>query len=329
MHLLFEGQGPLFTDPDPDLAREHFRKKDRSLKDKVMSVGDAVAALIHDGDYLAIGGFGGVRVPVAPLHEIVRQGRKRLGLSGHTATHDFQILAAGECFDRCDIAYIIGLEARGVSPNARRYMESGKVKVSEWTNAEMAWRFKAAALGIPFLLGRQGLGADSLPKSAARVIECPYTKKKFATFPALYPDVALIHVNEADRFGNATIRGVSIADEDLARAARHVIVTCERLVDIEVFRNDPHLAMIPYFCVDAVCEVPYGSYPGNMPFEYFSDEVHLKEWLTAEKDPAVFKTFLDRQIFSCRDHNEYLEKNGGMAKMQALRRQEFLLEGEE
>lgn len=326
MNIVFEGKGELFANPDPDVARGHFQKKDRALKDKVMSVKDAVAALVHDGDYVAIGGFGGVRVPVAPLHEIVRQGRKKLGLSGHTATHDFQILAAGECFDRCDVAYVIGLEARGVSPNARRYLESGKVRTTEWTNAGMAWRFKAAALGIPFLIGRQGLGADSLPWSASKTIECPYTGKKFATFPALYPDVAFIHVNEADRFGNATIRGVSIADEDLARAARHVIITCERLVDIEVFRNDPHLAMIPYFCVDAVCEVPYGSYPGNMPFEYFSDEEHLREWLTVEKDPVQFKAFLEKHISSCRDHNEYLEKNGGLAKMQTLRQREFLLE---
>ncbi|MFH0799666.1 MAG: CoA-transferase [Pseudomonadota bacterium] len=326
MKTVYEGKGELFMNPDPDAAREHFRHKDRSLTNKVMSVKDAVAKFLHDGDYISIGGFGGVRVPVAPLHEILRQGRKNLGLSGHTATHDCQILAAGECFDRCDIAYIIGLEARGVSPNARRYMESGKVRVAEWTNAGLAWRYKAAALGVPFLIGRQSLGADSLQWSASKVIECPYTGKQFATFPALYPDVAIIHVNEADRFGNATIRGVSIADEDLARAARHVIITCERLVDTEFFRNDPHVAMIPYFCVDAVCEVPFGSYPGNMPFEYYSDEKHLKEWLTVEKDPAELKKFLDRNIYKTADFNEYLEKNGGLAKMQALRQKEFLLD---
>jgi glutaconate CoA-transferase subunit A len=290
-----------------------------------MNVSDAIAKFVHDGDYLAIGGFGGVRVPTASMHEILRQGRKRLGLSGHTATHDFQILAAGECFDRCDIAYVIGLEARGISTNARKYMESGKVRTTEWTNAGMAWRFKAAALGIPFIIGRQTLGADSIKWSGSKVIKCPYTNNKYATFPALYPDVSLIHVHEADKFGNATIRGVSIADHDLARASKHVVLTCERLVDTEVFRNDPHKVMIPYFCVDAVCEVPYGSYPGNMPFEYFSDEAHLKEWLTVEKDPAKLKEFLQKNIYSCKDFNEYLEKNGGLKRMQELRRIEFMV----
>lgn len=326
MKTLFEGKGELLTNPDPDVARGHFRKKDKTLSDKRMGVKEAVSKFIHDGDYISIGGFGGVRIPTAPLHEIVRQGRKKLGLAGHTATHDFQILTAGECFDRCDIAYIIGLEARGISTNARKYMESGKVKTVEWTNAGIAWRYKAAALGVPFLIGRQSLGADSIKWSASKVIECPYTGKKFATFPALYPDVALIHVNEADRFGNATIRGVSIADEDLARAAKHVIITCERLVGPDFFRNDPHLAMIPYFCADAVCEVPYGSYPGNMPFEYFSDEEHIREWLAVEKDPEKFREFINKNIYSCADFNEYLEKNGGLAKMQMLRRKEFLVD---
>lgn len=320
------GKGELFVNPDPDLARDHFRKKNKALSDKRMGVDEAVRRFINDGDYLCVGGFGGVRIPTAALHEILRQKKKNLGFAGHTATHDFEILAAGECFDRCDAAYIVGLEARGISANARRYMESGKVKVTEWTNAGLAWRLKAAVLGIPFLIGRQSLGADSFKWSASKVIECPYTKQKYATFPALYPDVSVIHVHEADKYGNCYLRGVTVADEDLARASKHVIITCERIVENEVFRNDPNRTMIPYFCVDAVCEVPFGSYPGNMPFEYFSDEDHIKEWLASEKDPAIFQEFLNKHIYSCKDFNEYLEKNGGINKIEALRRKEFLLD---
>lgn len=325
MKIIEKGKGPLFMDPDPDKARAHFQKKARAMTNKVTTVKEAVEKFIPDGAYIAIGGFGSVRVPVAVMHEILRQGKKNLGLSGHTATHDFQILAAGECFDRCDVAYVVGIESRGVSPNARRYMESGKVKVAEWTNAGMAWRFKAAALGVPFLIGRQSLGSDSLPHSASYIIECPYTKKKFATFPALYPDVSIIHVHEADVYGNSVIRGVSIADEILPRASKHTIISCERLVSTEKFRNDPHLAMIPYFYVDAVVEVPYGGYPGDMPYEYFSDEQHLREWLAVEKDEKAFKKFLDENIFGVKDFHEYLEKRGGIKKMQQLRREELLL----
>jgi glutaconate CoA-transferase subunit A len=328
MKVFYEGEGKLLTNPDPDTAREYFRKRSRAMTRKVMDVKEAVAKFVGDGDYLAIGGFGGVRIPTAALHEIVRQKKKHLGLAGHTSTHDFQILAAGECFDRVDIAYVVGLEARGISRNARRYLESGKVEMVEWTNASLTWRIKAAALGVPFLVGRQGLGADSVAKSAGKVIECPYTGRKLMTYPALYPDVAVIHAHEADEFGNCTFRGASVSDEDLARASKKVIVTCERLVPSETFRNDPNRTMIPYFCVDAVCETPYGSYPGNMPGEYFSDEEHLKEWLDVERDDEAFKKFLNDNIFGVKDFEEYLDKHGGVKKIEQLRQKELMIGGE-
>jgi len=100
-------QGELYSSPDVNAARAFFGQKSRAMIDKRMSVSEAVSRFIHDGDYFASGGFGGVRIATAILHEIVRRRIKHLGLSGHTATHDFQILAAGKCFDRCDIAYVV------------------------------------------------------------------------------------------------------------------------------------------------------------------------------------------------------------------------------
>ncbi|MDP8257378.1 MAG: CoA-transferase [Candidatus Alcyoniella australis] len=325
MKELFEGQGPLFTDPDPDHAREHFRKKERGLVNKLMPVKQAVEQLIHDGDYLAVGGFGGVRIPTSVLHEIVRQGRKNLGFSGHTSTHDCQILAAGECFDRCDIAYIIGLEARGLSPNSRRYFESGKVKVCEWTNAGMYWRYQAAALGVPFIPGRSMLGTDTNAHSGAKTVECPYTGKPIVLFPALYPDVAVIHVHEADIYGNARIRGNIIADHTLARASKHVILTTERLISSDEIRREPASNCIPYFCVDAVCVVPYGAFPSNMPYLYFSDEDHLRLWLDTERDVQQLDEFVKKYIYGTNDFEEYLRLCGGLERMAQLERQELLI----
>src|SRR4030042_4247508 len=108
--VIAEGEGPLFMDPDADKAREYFRTKNRVLESKVMTVSEAVGKFVHDGEYLAIGGFGANRIPTAVCHEIVRQRKRNMAFAGHTSTHDFQILAAGEVFNRCDIAYIIGLE---------------------------------------------------------------------------------------------------------------------------------------------------------------------------------------------------------------------------
>lgn len=322
---------PLFANPSSNGAREFFRSKPRALCDKLMSVKDAVASLVNDGDYVAVGGFGCDRISSAVCHEIVRQKKQNLTLAGHTATHDFQILAAGNLtgqgrlIARVDIAYVVGLEARGLSPHARRVMESGEVETTEWSNYALAVRFKAAAMGVPFLPIRSMLGSDTQHHSPTREIGCPYTGEKLLAIPALYPDVGVIHVHEADRFGNCRIQGTTVADPDLARASKKLLITCERLIPNEEIRQDPTRTVIPFYCVDAVCEVPFGSYPGNMPYEYYSDEDHLRHWLKVEEDPGEYAKFLDKYIHGTRDFFEYLELCGGMARLQTLRQDEFLL----
>ncbi len=324
---------PLFASPDVDAARQAFARKPREMVPKVMSVAEAVRRFVHDGDYFATGGFGTNRIPTAVCHEILRQGKQNLAFAGHTTTHDFQILCAGNLLGRgttlakVDVAYIVGLEARGLSPHARRVMESGTVEVVEWSNYTLALRYAAAAMGVPFLPVRSLLGTDTLRHAAAKEIRCPFTGIPLVAVPALFPDVAAIHVHEADCYGNCRFRGPSVADVELARAAKRLIVTCERLLPHDEFRRDPHLTHIPFFCVDAVCEVPYGSYPGNMPGEYFSDEEHLRLWLEVEKDPQAFRQFLDDHIYGVRDFAEYLERCGGLRRLQQLRQREWRLEG--
>lgn len=322
MEELKTGRGEIFTEMDSDSMRNYFRNKNKKLVSKETTVKEAVSQYIGNGDYIAIGGFGGVRIPTSVLHEIVRQGKKDLGFSGHVATHDCQILAAGKCFNRCDAAYIVGLEARGLSKHARKVFQSGDIKVTEWSNAALSWRFKAAAMGVPFLPARTMLGTDTFEYSAGKEILCPFTGNKLLALPALHPDVAVIHVNRADVYGNCQIDGIIVADDDIAKASKRVIITTEKIIDNEEIRNDPGKTIIPFWLVDAVIEVPFGSYPGNMPGEYFSDEEHLLEWLSVENDEERFVEFLDKNIYSCKNFNEYLMKNGGIEKMRKLRRLE-------
>ncbi len=329
MEIIDQGEGTLFTDPDPDKARFFFRNKDRKMVNKVMELKTAIAKFVHDGDYLGIGGFGANRTPVAACHEIVRQGRKNMGFAGHTSTHDMQILSAGEVYDRLDAAYVVGLEARGLSACSRRYLESGKVDITEWTNYGLTVRMKAAAQGVPYLPARNLMGTDTFRKSAARMAKCPFTGKKLVLLPALYPDVAVIHVHEADVYGNSRFKGIAVSDLDLASASKRLIITAERLISNEEIKRDPGSTDIPYYLVDAVCEVPYGAYPGTMPYEYFSDEDHLREWLSVDKDLDKFKEFLQRNIFDCKDHEDYIGLNGGLRKMRELRTKELLLQKED
>jgi glutaconate CoA-transferase subunit A len=324
--VIAQGEGPLFMDPDADKARDFFQSKERALVNKLMPLKEAVKRFVHDGAYLAIGGFGANRTPTAACQEIVRQRKKDLIFCGHTATHDYQILAAGEVFNRCDAAYIIGLEIRGLSPNARRYSESGKVQFCEWTNYGLDLRLKGAAMGVCFLPGRNMMGTDTFKRSAAKIGRCPFTGKIHCLYPSLWPDISVIHVHEADVYGNSRFQGISVCDLELARASKRLIITCERLIHNKEIRNAPSATLIPYYLVDAVCEVPYGAYPGNMVGEYFSDENHLRLWLESEQNPETFKKFMNKYIYGTKDFDEYLELCGGMKRMRALRAEENLIE---
>jgi glutaconate CoA-transferase subunit A len=175
-------------------------------------------------------------------------------------------------------------------------------------------------MGLPFLPTRTMLGSDTEHFSAGREITDPFTGMKLLALPALYPDVGIIHVHQADVYGNAQIEGISIVDLDLARASKRLLITTERIVDTQEFRRNPAKTSIPYWLVDAVCHVPYGSYPGEMPYEYTSDEDHLRIWVETEREPEEFASFLEKFIYKTADFDEYLALIGGESRMKDLRR---------
>jgi glutaconate CoA-transferase subunit A len=170
------------------------------------------------------------------------------------------------------------------------------------------------------------MGTDTFKYSAAKEILCPFTGQKYVAHPALYPDFAAIHVHECDVYGNAHVYGASVSDQDLAKATKRVVITTERIISTDKIRSNPEGTFIPFWCVDAVIEVPYGSYPGNMPYEYFSDEEHLREWLRVEKDETEYRKFIEKNIYNTKNFYEYLELNGGIEKMKKLRAIELLVD---
>ena len=324
MKILKKGKGENFSPADPFAFREVRKKFNRGQRDKLMSVEDAVSKYIQDGIYLASGGFGSNRIATALIHEIMRRKITNLAFAGHTTTHDYQLLVAGGCIDRVDGAYIVGLEARGLSTVARKAHQNGDIKTTEWSNASLGWRLTAGARGIPFMPTYVNIGTDTFEYSAALQVECPFTGKPVVLVPALNPDVALIHVHKADKMGNCEIEGIDVADKDLAAASKVTIISCEELVDTDYFREKPTKTTIPWINVDAVVTVPNGSYPGNMCGRYFSDEEHLKEWLVAEKSEDTLNEFLDKYIYKTANFTEYLELCGGDEKIAALEKIEKL-----
>lgn len=324
MEVIEEGKGELIGWHDPDENRKWIiENKSRELKDKTTTVKEAVEKFVKDGSFIASGGFGHIRVSMAIIYEIIRQKKKNLTMAGKTAVHDLDILVASGCVNKVEVAYSFGHELRGLSPASRRAVEEGKCKVvAETSNAGYQWRFLAGMMGLPFIPARNLLGTDTLKHSSAKVVKCPFSGKPITLIPACYPDVAFIHVHRCDKYGNAQIDGIIIEDFELARAARRLIITTEEIIDEEKIREKPYLTTIPFYHVDAVIEVPYGSHPCLMPYKYYFDEEHIGEWLKLSKTDKGVEEYFDKYVYSVKDFEEYLDLIGGIRKLNYLKKVE-------
>ena len=326
MNILAEGQGDLVGWHDPDENRRWIlENKPRDLRDKRMSASEAVQRFIRDGDFIAFGGFGHIRVPMALVYEIIRQRRRNLVMAGKTAVHDIDLLIGAGCVDRVEVAYAFGHELRGLSSAGRRAVETGQCSVvAEISNAGYQWRFLAGMMGIPFIPSRNMLGTDTLRHSACKVVSDPWSGKPVCLIPAANPDVAMFHVPRCDRYGNAHIDGIIVEDFELARAARRVIVTTEEIVEEDVIRSQPCRTVIPFYVVDAVCEVSHGAHPTLMPYLYFFDEEHIGEWLDVSQTCEGAQAYFEKYVFGVSDFEEYLERVGGVRKLDYLKQVEHL-----
>ena len=163
--------------------------------------------------------------------------------------YELDLLLGAGLVKALDHTYI-GMEVYGISNCLRREVESGRVEhCVEWSNAAIAWRFKATAMGVPFLPTRSMLGTDTLKYSAAKVVEDPFGGEPIALLPALILDVGLIHVHRADKYGNCQIDGISGFAFELARASKRLLISTEKIVPTEEIRKKPDQTIIPYYLI--------------------------------------------------------------------------------
>ncbi|MCY3410196.1 MAG: CoA transferase subunit A [Candidatus Heimdallarchaeota archaeon] len=323
MEILEEGKGPLFIKPDPDGDREFIRKnKSFILKDKLMSEQEAISTFVKDGDYVATELYGFVRAPMSLCREIVRQKKRGLKTAGQ-GIMELDIMIAEGCISAIDQTYI-GYEVYGVSPVLRRAAEKSipnKIEFADWSNAALAWRMKAASMGMPFIAVRTMMGTDTLKYSGAKVVKDPFTGKPVTLLPATMVDVGLIHVHRADKYGNCQIDGISGFAYELARASKRLIISAENIVDTEEIRKYPDRTIIPYYLVDAVVHAPLGAHPGDMCYEYWRDEPHLADYIEAAKTVETTEAYLNKYIHEVKNHEEYLELCGGSELIEKLRKE--------
>jgi glutaconate CoA-transferase subunit A len=295
-------------------ARRRLEAKPRTSREKLATLGDA-AALVRDGDALAIGGCLYSRTPLALLAELLRQDRRGLTLSRNLMCYEGEWFIAAGAAERVVTSWFgIGLPW-GLSRIVREAVEAGRVHYEEWSHLALGLRYRAAAMGLPFLPTLTMLGSDLMAVGEAKTMACPYTGETLCLVPALYPDVALLHVHRADRYGNCQIDGYPHMDADLARAATTVLVTAETIVPDAEIRRHPDRTVIPGFAVDAVVEVPYGAFPHECYGLYEADFGHFDAYVDAIKSRGVegVRDYLDRFVYGPRSHPEYLALFGEAA----------------
>jgi len=308
----------------PDYAElcRRTKERDRSLREKVMSLEEAVA-LVPDGASVGIGGSTLSRTPMAMIWALIRARRKDLFCARSITSSDGELLFASGTSRHILTSWFSQGIVWGVSRIMRLYTETGRARFEEWSHMAVGLRFRAGAMGVPFLPMRSMMGSDVIGQLAeARQIDCPFTGEKLVLVPALNPDFALIHVQRCDAYGNAQIDGLPFMDVDLAMAANRVILTTERIVSNDQIRRAPDHTKIPFMAVDAVVEVPFGSAPHECYGLYEPLFRHLDAYAAQIRQDAEegIRAYLERYFYAPKSWTEYLDLLGLEELLDARRR---------
>ena len=248
--------------------------------DKVRSLHDAIAADVQDDMSVAMGCALESLIPFDGSYEIIRQKKRNLTLIGPISDMQFDQLIGAGCVKKI-IASWVGNVAAGLGHNYRRAAEAGipqRIEIEEHSNFTIGLGLQAAASGLPFLPTRTVKGSDFRGGSQFASVRCPFTNEELLAVRAIQPDVAILHVQRADREGNAHAWGNFGVMREAAFAAKKVILTCEEIVDHDLILSDPNRNVIPAFLVSSVVHQPFGSHPSptqgytrrddNFYFEY-------------------------------------------------------------
>jgi glutaconate CoA-transferase subunit A len=279
-----------------------------------MTMAEAIERNISDGDFLFIGGYI-CRTPFSAIHEIIRQGRRDLTVTRSNAADDFDMMIGAGVVARF-VSTFLSLGVYGLGRCYRRAMEKGvprKIEVEEYTNLSLPMMLMAGAMGMPFIPVRDMLGSDLLKvrsfmgEDKFKIIDSPFDGKPTLLVPAVNPDVAIIHVQQADEEGNAQTWGIGGDCQMGANASRKVIVSCERLVSRETIGKDPSRTIVPALKVAAVVEEPFASHPGYTPGFYDVDQTFGYLYQQASNTEEGFNAFLDEWVFGVPDRKGYIQ----------------------
>ena len=282
---------------------------------EVTTLREAVAELVNDGDSVALEGFTHL-IPTAAGHEIIRQERRNLTLIRMTPDLIYDQMIGMGCAEKLIFSWG-GNPGVGSLHRFRDAVENSwprPLQIDEHSHAGMANRYVAGASNLPFAVLRGYVGTD-LPKVTSTIapITCPFTGEELMAVPALNPNVAIIHAQQADRRGNVAIWGITGIQKEAVLSARRTIATVEEVV--EEFEPRPFQIVLPSVALDAVAVVPHGAHPSYADGYYDRDNAFYEAWDPISRDRERFTDWMEQHVLAVEDFAEHTRSIQGKGAM--------------
>lgn len=277
---------------------------------KLLPLSEAIDRFVSDGNAIALGLAQETLIPFAAGHELIRQKKKHLTLIGPISDILFdQIIGAG-CVRKIRAAWV-GNVITGSCYNFRRAVESGSLEMEDHSNLTLAMALRASAMGVPFMPARTALGSDLFKTNTSlKTMICPFSGDKLTAVAALRPDVAIVHLQRADIYGNAHAWGNLGLTRDACLASRHIIITAEEIVEPDVISRDPNRVITPGYRVNAVAHAPWGGHPSPVPGFYNRDHQGFIDYRTESKTQETFLDWQKRWVDSVHSWQDYTKLLG-------------------
>ena len=271
-----------------------------------MTLSEAVAANVHDGDFVALEGFTHL-IPFAAGHEIIRQGRRNLSLVRMTPDLIYDQLIGAGCAARLTFSWG-GNPGVGSLHRFRDAVEHdwpAPLALEERSHSDLANAYVAGASNLPFAVLRGYAGSDLARQSShIRIICCPFTGEELAATPSVRPDVSIIHAQRADLQGNVLLWGILGVQKEAVLAAKRSIVTVEERVP--TLNAPPNACVLPSWVVNAVCLVPQGATPSYAHGYYDRDNAFYRRWDGISRERETFCAWLKEHVLDTEDFSQYL-----------------------
>jgi len=275
-----------------------------------MSLSEAIKRYVPDGAEAVMGTSLETMIPFAAGHEIIRQRKKNLTLIGPISDILFDRLIGAGCVRKTRAAWI-GNVITGSSYNFRRAAEEGALDTEDHSNLTISMALKAGAMGVPYMPTRTALGSDLYKTNQSlKKITCPFTGIILTAVAAINPDVAIIHAQRSDEYGNAHLWCNLGVTREACLASRHIIITAEEIVSPDVISSDPNRVITPGFRVNAVVHAPWGAHPSPVPGYYNRDHDAFIEYREDSTTPQKFEEWMRCWVDNVKTSDDYIRLLG-------------------